>query len=177
MRFGSIGDGGVAPGAVPAGGGCADGVFDSSARRNSQRILAGRVCHLVEEALEREAERVAARGPERAGGNAQRHHRRVEREVRQVARGELGVGHVRGRRELLDRTEGDEVVPEAGQRPAGVETGGERVVPAGPVDVVLEVVLAGPEKLHRDAGLAGDPRPPRPGSRCTGAARTRRRRG
>ena len=121
-----------------------------------QRILAGRVRELVDERLEDERERVAARRAQGAGRHAERHQRRLEREVRDEARRKLGRPEccAECRRTAAPSPKLTKWFCHATSFPAASTPPLRKWKPAGPVEVVTHVVFARPQQLHRRAADA-----------------------
>ena len=138
---------------------CGSGIAGplSSSRRNVDRVLARSDRDLVEERLENERERVAARRAVRAGRNAQRHQRRLEVVVRDEARRELDAGDVRRIGEALLTlcvvAVADEVVAPRDETPGRVDTRLEEVEASRSIVVVVHVVFARPQHLDRHPDL------------------------
>ena len=100
--------------------------------------------------------------PRRAHGaawHAERHHRRVEREVRHEGGRELVGRSCACRRERLSPfAVGHEVIAPRDQLARCVDAGLQVVEAARPVEVVRHVVFARPQQLHGLPADLGDPR-------------------
>jgi hypothetical protein len=116
----------------------------------------------VDERIEDERERVAARRAMRTGRHAERHQRRLEVVVRDEARRELDAGMIRRVGEALLAlrivTVADEVVAPGDKLARRIDTRLEEMEAAGTIVVVPHVVFARPQDLDRHTDLLGDRR-------------------
>ena len=111
----------------------------------------------VDEGLKDEAQRVRARRAQRPGRHAELHHRLAVFEMRHELRREFVGVHRRRVRDLAVPAEGHEMVAEGDQSARAVEAALEEVEARRPIEIVLHVVLAVPEELHRRADPLRDP--------------------
>ena len=145
----------------------ARGFLPSRSRRILERILLRRRGQLVDEALDHEGvARRADAAPERGRNAGRLLAHVVDVEVRDLVRqldgavDRVGIDAVlEQRREEArhDRRADDAMVP-GDELAVRIKSGADAVVVVGPVHVVLDVLLAAPDDLHRILRLLGDER-------------------
>src|ERR1700676_5081958 len=113
--------------------------------------------NFIDEGLEYKRQSIAARRPQRSGGNTQRHQRNTQLQMGYEFRRELVGVHVRARRSLAVLAERDEMIAEGLQLSSGVETRLEEMKAGRTIEIVLHVVLPIPQQLDRRTRLFGYP--------------------
>ncbi len=120
------------------------------------RIFSRGVGKFVRERLEDPREGVAAGSAQSVSGHAERHEGGAEEKVREKCAGKLIAGDAGGGSELLAFAETDEMIAPGDEFAGGVQTALEEMKAGGAIVIVVEIVLAGPEKFYGDADLLGD---------------------
>src|SRR5215469_4363761 len=122
------------------------------------RVLPGCVGEFIKKRLENPGKSVAARRAKSVCRDAEGHERRAEGIIGQESAGKFVRGNVGGGSELFAFAETDEVILPPDEFPGRIEPALKKMEAGGTVVIVMEVVLAGPEKLHGNANLLGDGR-------------------
>ena len=123
------------------------------------RIGVGRMGQFINEALNDKRDGIGAGCPEGSGGDAHGDQRQVILVIGDEPRRKLAASHFRTARGLGsiigDR---DEMVAPSDDLAVSVNTAREIVPAARPIEVMAEIVFAGPDQLNRCANFASDPR-------------------
>ena len=124
-------------------------------------ILAGGDRDLVDERLEHERERIAARRAMRTRRHTERHQRRLEVVVRDKAGGNSTPGIRRVREALLALrvvAVADEVIAPRHELAGRIDTSLQEMESSRPIVVMMHVVFTRPQHLDRHTDLLGDGR-------------------
>ena len=119
-------------------------------------VFASRASEFIEEGLENPGEGVAAGGTHGVGGDAEGHEGSAEIEILDERAGKFVRGNVSGGREFVAFAETNEMILPGDEIPGFVDAAFEVVETGGAIVIVMEIVLAGPEKLYGDTYLLGD---------------------